>query len=69
MLYASCMAGMAFSNTQNGLDHALALAIGGRYHLPHGLLTAFLLPWVMEFNMQANPAKFAKIARAMGGNP
>ena len=22
MLYASCMAGMAFSNTQNGLDHA-----------------------------------------------
>ena len=69
MLYASCMAGMAFSNTQNGLDHALALAIGGRFHLPHGLLTAFLLPWVMEFNMQANPAKFAKIARAMGENP
>lgn len=66
MLYASCMAGMAFSNTQNGLDHAMALAIGGRFHLPHGLLTAFMLPWVMGFNMQANPAKFAKIAWAMG---
>jgi alcohol dehydrogenase class IV len=24
MLYVSCMAGMAFSNTQNALDHALA---------------------------------------------
>ncbi|MDP1992299.1 MAG: iron-containing alcohol dehydrogenase, partial [Syntrophales bacterium] len=49
MLYASCLAGMAFSNTQNGLDHALALAIGGKFHLPHGLLTAFILPWVMEY--------------------
>jgi alcohol dehydrogenase len=65
MLYASCMTGMAFSNTQNGLDHAIALAIGGRFHLPHGLLTAFSLPWVMGFNMKANPAKFANIARAM----
>jgi alcohol dehydrogenase len=69
MLYASCMAGMAFSNTQNGLDHALALAIGGRFHLPHGLLTAFILPWVMGFNMEANPRKFANIVRAMGEAP
>jgi alcohol dehydrogenase len=69
MHYASCMAGMAFSNTQNGLDHALALAIGGRFHLPHGLLTAFILPWVMGFNMEANPRKYANIARAMGETP
>jgi alcohol dehydrogenase len=66
MLYASCIAGMAFSNTQNGLDHALALAIGGKYHLPHGLLTAFILPWVMEFNLIAAPGKFIEIARAFG---
>jgi alcohol dehydrogenase len=69
MLYASCMTGMAFSNTQNGLDHALALAIGGRFHLPHGLLTAFILPMVMGFNMEADPRKFAMIARAMGETP
>jgi alcohol dehydrogenase len=66
MLHASCIAGMAFSNTQNGLDHALALAIGGRHHLPHGLLTAFILPWVMEFNLIAAPGKFIEIARAFG---
>jgi len=66
MLYASCLAGMAFSNTQNGLDHALALAIGGKFHLPHGLLTAFICPWVMEFNLLANPVKFIEIARAFG---
>ncbi len=69
MLYASCMAGMAFSNTQNGLDHALALAIGGRFHLPHGLLTAFICPWVMEYNLLAAPEKFKQIARAFGENP
>ena len=66
MLYASCLAGMAFSNTQNGLDHALALAIGGKFHLPHGLLTAFILPWVMEYNLLANPQKFIQIAHAFG---
>jgi len=64
MLQASCLAGMAFSNTQNGLDHALALAIGGRFHLPHGLLTAFISPWVMEYNLMACPQKFIKIAEA-----
>ena len=69
MLYASSLAGMAFSNTQNGLDHALALAIGGKFHLPHGVLTAFILPWVMEFNLLANPGKFIEIARAFGENP
>jgi len=68
MLNASCLAGMAFCNTQNGLDHAMALAIGSRYHLPHGLATAFILPWVMEFNCIANPHKFAAIARAFGEN-
>ena len=66
MLYASCMAGMAFTNTQNALAHALSMTIGGRYHCPHGLLTASVLPWVMEFNLMADPAKYAQAARAMG---
>jgi alcohol dehydrogenase len=68
MLYASYMAGMAFSNTQNALGHALALAIGGRYEIPHGILAAFICPWVMEFNMMAVPSKYADIASALGEN-
>lgn len=68
MLQASAVAGMAFSNTQNGLDHAIALAIGGQFHLPHGLLTAFICPWVMEYNLMACPAKFINIAEAFGEN-
>ncbi len=66
MLYASALAGKAFSNTQNGLVHALALAIGGKFHLPHGLLTAFICPWVMEFNLLAIPQKFIQIAKVFG---
>jgi alcohol dehydrogenase class IV len=68
MLYASCMAGMAFSNTQNALGHALALAIGGRYDLPHGLVSAIICPWVMEFNLKVDPWKYADIASALGEN-
>jgi alcohol dehydrogenase class IV len=66
LLYGSCMAGMAFTNTQNALAHAFSMTIGGRYHCPHGLLTASALPWAIEFNLMANPAKYAEVARAMG---
>lgn len=66
MLQASSVAGMAFSNTQNGLDHAIALAIGGRFHLPHGLLTSFIAPWVIEYNLMACPKKIINIAHAFG---
>ena len=40
-----------------------------RFHLPHGLLTAFICPWVMEYNLLAAPEKFKEIARAFGENP
>jgi len=36
--------------------------------VPHGIANAILLPHGMEFNLIANPGKFAEIARAMGEN-
>ncbi len=66
MLQASCMAGMAFTNTQNALCHALAMAIGASHRLPHGLLCAITLPWAMEFNLTARPGRYARVARALG---
>ncbi len=66
MLMASSIAGMAFSNTQNGLVHGLGLAIGGRYGLPHGLLIAAISPWVMEYNAMACAEKYGEIAMAFG---
>jgi len=66
MLKGSLLAGMAFSNTQTAAAHACALAIGGRFHIPHGVATSLMLPAVMEFNMVGCPDKFAAIAEAFG---
>jgi len=41
---------------------------GGFYDLPHGVITAALLPPVMAYNYLGEPAKYARIAQAMGVN-
>lgn len=63
---ASQQAGMAFSNAILGAVHAMTHPLGGLLDLPHGKINSILLPFVMEFNMVANPDKFANIAVAMG---
>jgi len=66
MLRASLLAGMAFSNTQTAAAHACALSLGAKFHLPHGVATALMLPAVMRYNRIAAPHKFARIARSFG---
>ncbi|MFZ2959920.1 MAG: iron-containing alcohol dehydrogenase [Candidatus Ozemobacteraceae bacterium] len=68
MAYAEYLAGMAFNNASLGYVHAMAHQLGGFYNLPHGVCNAILLPSVCEFNMIANPKRFADIAMAMGEN-
>jgi len=68
MATASLMAGMAFGNAGVGAVHALAYPLGGRYHIPHGVSNALLLPYVMEWNLIACPERFRDIAEALGEN-
>jgi alcohol dehydrogenase class IV len=63
MLLASLIAAMAFNPTRLGLSHALAMPLGGQFHIPHGTVNAILLPEVMQFNLMGNLPKFVEIAK------
>ena len=63
---AATMAGMAFSQAGLGMCHAMAHALGGMFHVPHGRLNAILLPAVVSSNGHIAGAKYAKLARAAG---
>ena len=69
MLYGSALAGMGFSNTQNGVIHAIAMAVPASYHLPHGLLVGAAAPMGIAFNCLAAPEKYARIAEILGCDP
>ncbi len=62
---AATMAGIAFSNGQPGLVHALAHPVGALYEVPHGIANAILLPHVLVFNMEECADRYALIARTM----
>ena len=66
MLLAAFFGGMCIASSSTTAVHALAYPLGGKYHIPHGLSNAVLLPLVMEFNLDATEEKFCDIAGAMG---
>ncbi len=66
MLLAALFGGMSIASSSTTAVHALAYPLGGKYHMPHGLSNAILLPYVMEFNRDACTEKFRDIAEAMG---
>jgi acetaldehyde dehydrogenase/alcohol dehydrogenase len=54
---AACIAALAFSNASVGVNHALAHALGARFHIAHGRANALMLPHVIAYNA-AVPSKF-----------
>ena len=47
---AATMAGIAFTNSQTAMVHAIAHMLGGLYKVPRGLANSILLPHVVRFN-------------------
>ncbi|MGB3732029.1 iron-containing alcohol dehydrogenase [Microbacterium sp.] len=66
MLVASSMAGIGFHDAGLGAVHALANTLGAHFGVHHGTANALFLPYVIDFNLTAAPARFARIAQALG---
>lgn len=70
---ASCMAGMAFTNANLGINHSLAHALGGTFHIPHGRSNALLINAVIEYNSDLGGSasgyaaeRYAALAKVIG---
>jgi len=63
MLNGATLAGISFSNSLVGGVHAIAHALGGVTHLPHGIANSIMLPFVMEFNVNRSANLYAELYR------
>lgn len=63
---ASCMAGVAFTNSGLGLNHAMSHILGGKFPIPHGRANALLMPQIIKINQRNSANKYAKIAALLG---
>jgi alcohol dehydrogenase class IV len=66
MAIGSHLAGMAFANSSCCAVHALALPLGGRFHIPHGVITGCFAGAMMRHNAPASAADFATLGVALG---
>lgn len=66
MLYASYLAGNAFTRAFVGYVHAIAHNLGGMYGTPHGLANAVILPHVLQWYGPCIYPQLAKLADIIG---
>ena len=66
MARASMQAGMAFNGAGLGAVHAISHQVGSTFGVPHGLVNAIVLPYVMEYNLPQVPELMVDIAAALG---
>ncbi len=65
---ASCMAGIAFTNSTVGISHSMGHAFGARFKVSHGRSVAILLPYVVEYNSFDSICahKYSDLAKSIG---
>jgi maleylacetate reductase len=66
LLEGAMHAGAALAGAGLGLAHAMAQALGGRYGLPHGAMSAICLAPALRFNLPIAGAAIERFGEAMG---
>ena len=66
MSLGSLLAGIGFASSRLGLVHGLAHPVGIASGQPHGRVCGLLLPYVIDFNLEAAQSKYARAARLVG---
>lgn len=66
LAFASNIAGMAFNDASVHMGHAAAHELGIRFHIPHGVACALVLPEVIHFVADVMPERVRMIAQAVG---
>ncbi len=66
MLFASHLAGIAFTSSGLGICHAMGHPLSARLGVAHGQSLSTLLPLIMRFNLEVSAARYAQVAIAMG---
>ncbi|MDI9258716.1 iron-containing alcohol dehydrogenase family protein [Alicyclobacillus sendaiensis] len=62
MAEASLYAGIAFNHAYLGLTHAIAAAVSGHAHVPHGVAIGICLPAVIRYNAHVCGDKYRRAA-------
>jgi len=62
MALAATYAGFAFTRANVGYVHAIAHQFGGKYHTPHGLANAIMLPLVLKYSLPDITDRLALLA-------
>lgn len=65
MQLGSFYAGLCLTTSSTVAVHALSYPLGGKYHIPHGVSNAILLPHVMDVNMECCKEQYAELAPYM----
>lgn len=65
MLLGSFFAGMCLFSSTTVAVHALSYPLGGKYHIPHGMANAILLPGVLKANLSVCGKEYKELAKVI----
>jgi len=66
MAMSAMLAGLSYGAESAGAVHAMTQTMGGIFPVHHGIAVGSTLVPVMEYNWMGEPAKYARMALALG---